>query len=102
MSEYYNLSALAEQQIEAILAFTEDKFGTYQADAYAVGISKTFDLLAQFPDIGSDAAHIKSNWLKFRFQSHYIFYTQNEYRSGILIEAVIHECRNVRSDVIEN
>ena len=104
MNKGYKLSALAEQQLEEILEFTEDRFGPDQTDAYALGLQKTFELLAEFPGIGStqSAAEIKRTWLCFRFQSHHIFYAQNEDGTGVLIEALVHVSRNLRSDIFQH
>ena len=104
MNKGYKLSVLAEQQLEEILEFTEDRFGPDQTDAYALGLQKTFELLAEFPGIGSvkHASEIKRTWLRFRFQSHHIFYAQNEDGTGVLIEALVHASRDLCSNVFQH
>jgi plasmid stabilization system protein ParE len=48
----YRLSLRTRADPINIYAFTEAKFGRYQADAYHAGFERTFDLLAEFPGIG--------------------------------------------------
>jgi toxin ParE1/3/4 len=68
----YRLSLRAESDLLAIYAFTEAKFGQYQADAYHAGFERTFGLLADFPRIGTPSYDLVAGYRRFRFQSHYV------------------------------
>ncbi|MCQ4190473.1 type II toxin-antitoxin system RelE/ParE family toxin [Methylocystis suflitae] len=48
----FRLSRRAHADLLDIYAFTEAKFGSYQAEAYHSGLARTFGLLADFPAIG--------------------------------------------------
>ena len=43
----YRLSLRAEADLLDVYAFTEAKFGQYQADAYHAGFGRIFSLLAE-------------------------------------------------------
>ena len=51
----YRLSLRARADLLDIYAFSEAKFGRYQAEAYHAGFERTFGLLADFPGIGTSA-----------------------------------------------
>ncbi len=71
-----------------IYAFTEANFGSYQAEAYFAGLERTFGLLADFPGIGVNAEEIQPRLHRFRFQSHFIFYSDES--DHVFIRALIH------------
>ena len=95
----YRLSRQAEADLLTIYASTEEKFGKYQADAYHAGFERSFGLLADFPRMGTSADELEAGFRRFRFQSHYIFYTENV--GYILIRALIHVRVHLRSDLFE-
>jgi len=90
----YRLSLRARADLLDIYAFSEAKFGRYQAEAYHAGFERTFGLLADFPGIGTSADELVSGYRRFRFQSHYIFYTEET--DHVLIRALIHARQNLR------
>jgi toxin ParE1/3/4 len=95
----YRLSLRARTDLINIYAFTDARFGRYQADAYHAGLERTFGLLADFPGIGTDASELVSGYRRFRFQSHYVFYTEEpEY---VLIRALIHVRQDLRPALFE-
>lgn len=77
-----------------IFEFTEGKFGRYQAEAYHAGFERTFGLLADFPKIGTDASDLVRGYRRFRFQSHYVLYTEEP--DHIPIRALLHVRQNLR------
>ena len=95
----FRLSVRARVDLLAIYAFTEEKFGGYQAEAYHAGFERTFGLLADFPGIGSAADDLVSGYKRFRFQSHYIFFTEES--DHILIRALIHVAQNLRPGLFD-
>lgn len=95
----YRLSLRARADLINIYAFTDARFGRYQADAYHAGFERTFSLLADFPGIGMSAAELVPGYRRFRFQSHYIFYTEEA--GHVLIRAIIHVRQNIRPALFE-
>lgn len=95
----YRLSQRAKAQLVEIDAYTERVFGRYQADAYNAGFEKTFELIAEFPRIGRSADELKIGYRRYRHQSHYIFYTEEE--GCVLIRTIIHTAQDLRPDLID-
>ena len=95
----YRLSLRAERDLLAIYLYTEEKFGAYQAEAYHAGLERTFGLLADFPGIGTSADEIRTGYRRFRFQSHYVFYTQET--GYVFIRGLIHVRQDLRPSLFE-
>ena len=98
MSEY-RLSLKASADLINIYVFTDERFGRYQAEAYHAGFERTFSLLAEFPGIGVSADELVPGYRRFRFQSHYVFYTVEA--DHVLIRALIHARQNLRPTLFE-
>ncbi len=90
----FRLSASAEAELVAIYDFTELTFGRYQAEAYLSGLDRTFSLLADFPGIGQSVDELRAGYRRFRFQSHFVFYTAEA--DGVVIRAIFHTSRDIR------
>jgi toxin ParE1/3/4 len=95
----YRLSVRARADLINIYAFTQARFGRYQAEAYHAGLERTFSLLAEFPGIGVSAEELVAGYRRFRFQSHYVFYTVEI--DHVLIRALIHARQNLRPSLFE-
>jgi toxin ParE1/3/4 len=95
----FRLALKARADLINIYAFTDARFGRYQADAYHAGFERTFSLLADFPGIGISATELVIGYRRFRFQSHYIFYTEEA--DHVLIRALIHVRQNLRPALFE-
>ena len=95
----FRLSLRAHADLLDIYAFTDAKFGRYQAEAYHAGFERTFGLLADFPGIGTSADELVPGYRRFRFQSHYIFYTEEA--DHVLIRALIHVRQDLRASLFE-
>jgi toxin ParE1/3/4 len=95
----YRLTVRAHADVLSIYAFSEERFGRYQAEAYHAGLERTFGLLADFPRIGVAADELVPGYHRFRFQSHYIFYTEES--DHVLIRALIHVRQDLRSALFE-
>ncbi|HMN71228.1 MAG TPA: type II toxin-antitoxin system RelE/ParE family toxin [Rhodoblastus sp.] len=91
----YRISARARAQLIDIYLSTAERFGPYQAEAYHAGFERTFDLLANFPRIGAPMNDLAPGHRRFRFQSHYIFYTE-EGGGTLLIRAIFHAAQDIR------
>jgi toxin ParE1/3/4 len=95
----YRLANRARADLLDIYDFTESKFGAYQADAYYAGLVRSFELLADFPNIGQLIDELALGYRRFRFQSHLIFYTTKP--NYVEIRAHVHSAQNVRPQLFE-
>ncbi len=95
----YRLSKRARAKLLDIYERSYEMFGEYQADAYQAGFEKTFELLALFPAIGRLADEIRPGFRRYRYQSHYIFYTLEADR--IVIRNIIHTARDLRPELFD-
>lgn len=95
----FRLSERAERDLIEIYDFTEQTFGAYQAAAYHAGLERMFDLLASFPRIGRAIDEIAPGFRRFRFQAHFVFYTEEP--EFVLIRAVFHRAREIKPDLFD-
>jgi toxin ParE1/3/4 len=95
----FRLSDRARANLIDIYDFTEARFGAYQADAYHAGLERTFGLLADFPRIGQSADELRTGYRRFRFQSHFVFYTAEA--AGVVIRAVLHAAKDIRPQLFQ-
>ncbi|WP_456717018.1 type II toxin-antitoxin system RelE/ParE family toxin [Bradyrhizobium sp. USDA 4353] len=80
-------------------AYTETHFGSYQADAYASGLIRTFELLSDFPAIDQSADEFRAGLRRFRFQAHVVYYTVSI--EAVEIRGVLHHARRIRSSLFD-
>ena len=99
MSASYNLSRAAEKSLAEIVVYSDATFGEMQTAAYVAGLEASFRLLVDYPRIGAAAFEIKAGLRRYRYQSHYVFYT--EQGDALLIEDLIHVRRNLRRDLFD-
>ncbi len=99
MATSYRLSRLALTHIEEIVAHTDTAFGEMQTAADMAGLESSFELIVKFPGMRAAVFEVKPGLRRYRYQSHYIFYS--EQGSVIGIEAVLHVSRNIRRDLFD-
>lgn len=99
MISSYRLSLAAEKSLAEIVVRSDATFGATQTAAYVAGLEASFNLLVNFPGIGVAAFEIKAGLRRYRYQSHYIFYT--EQGDTLLIEDLIHVRRQLRRDLFD-
>ena len=85
----YRLSRLADADIEAIAADSLQQWGLAQAGKYLQGLHATFGMLAEFPDLGKDASHVRAGYRKIESGRHSVFY--RKIVDGVLIVRVLHQ-----------
>ena len=73
--------------------------GAYQAEAYYAGLERTFGLLADFPRIGQPVDELRAGYRRFRFQSHFVFYTAEA--GGVTIRAILHVATDIRPQLFQ-
>jgi len=72
MTDYY-LSKLAAKDIGNIASYTIQRFGIRQARLYRDGLFKAFEMISDFPFMGSDQSQIKKNIRRHVYESHSIY-----------------------------
>ena len=63
-----------ESDLVSIADYTIDCFGIEQARVYRDGLFKAFEMITDFPLIGSDQNHIKKNIRRHVHEFHSIYY----------------------------
>ena len=85
----YQLTEEAVRDVEGILEYSVINFGANQAQHYFEALKECIELLADNPGMGHSAEDILSDYLRFSFESHVIFY--KVLSSSILVVRVLHE-----------
>ncbi|WP_161990593.1 type II toxin-antitoxin system RelE/ParE family toxin [Candidatus Methylobacter oryzae] len=70
----YRLSKLADKDLGNIACYTIQRFGIRQASLYRDGLFKAFEMISDFPLIGSDQSQIKKDIRRHVHESHSIYY----------------------------
>jgi toxin ParE1/3/4 len=87
MSEYA-LTRRAEADLFDIFLFGYEQFGVRQAEIYAAELEYTFQLLADNPRMGREAAAIAPSVRRHEHGSHVILYEISS--NGVLILTLVH------------
>lgn len=90
---FYELSEKADQDIDDIFVFTENKFGTDQAVTYVSEFDDVFKLLSTHPNSGKMRNEIKTGLRSFPHSSHMIFY--RIFEDKIRIVRILHGSRDL-------
>lgn len=85
--ENYRLSKRADEDFESIYLFGLLNFGLIQADAYADGLEKRFERIAEQPDLYPAIDHVKSGYRLSVYQGHSIYYRVEQ--TGVLIVRIL-------------
>ena len=89
---HYELSLAADNDLEEIYDFTNEKFGAEQAVKYLIGLENVFDSLCSNPRLGRERNELYDGLRSFSKESHVIFYRIMENR--IRIVRVLHANRD--------
>lgn len=84
----YKLSAAADADIDSIYEYSILEFGLNVARNYLSDLFTRFELLAEYPDWGSDYGHIVPGLRRYEHTSHSIYYTLLD-TGGILVIRVL-------------
>jgi toxin ParE1/3/4 len=87
------LTKRAEAELGAIYDYSELNFGVRQAEIYLAGFDHAVALLTHFPRLGSDASLFYPGFRRYRYGSHYIFYSIET--DHIWVHAVRHIAENI-------
>jgi len=85
----FETSDRVRSDIKEIFSYGIDWFGEQRALAYLDGLETTFKHIAKWQYVGVEDSNYKHGLRRYRYQSHYIFYTiQNP--KMIYIEYLMH------------
>jgi len=81
----YVISERAKIDLAEIWYYSQTKWGIKQADKYLDQFYETFDFLTRNPKLGKQTLSKAYNYLRYRCEKHYIFYTiENDQKINII------------------
>ena len=83
----YRLTESADKDLTDIYAYTYGEFGERQADTYFQSLEECFGRLAEAPQLGRDASHLRAGYRLFVHKRHSVYYQPS--RTGILVVRVL-------------
>lgn len=83
------LSVESEHDLEAITAYTLEKWGMHQASQYLAKFEGAFDLILKTPLIGRLCNDLRPGLRRFQVGSHIVFYFAEQ--DGIFVLRVLHQ-----------
>lgn len=84
----YGLTRSAERDLTSIADDTIGRFGISQAGRYRDSLFRTFESLAEHPEMGRDFGHVKEGCRRHEHGSHVIYYKITV--AGILVLRLLH------------
>jgi len=88
MTNQIIITQIAKQDIGDILTYTIAKWGKEQQNKYKDIIIKSFDNIANNPQIGYIRSDIPPKYRAYNFQKHVIIYTQKN--DAIFVARILH------------
>jgi toxin ParE1/3/4 len=88
----YFLSTDAEEDIQDIYIFTEEKWGEEQAREYVFGLYEAFDLIGDNPRIGRLRRELGADVRSLPHASHVVFFMELQGEAAIV--RVLHKSRD--------
>ena len=85
----YRLAPAAERDLENIWRYTQQQWGTEQADRYTEILVQTFAELAQTPKTAMNCDHIRRGYRRQSVERHKIYFLVTAY--GINIIRILHD-----------
>lgn len=85
----YQFTERAERDLEGIVDYTIQHWGSSQADAYLDGLEARAQLLAENPNLGVKREALFEGLRSFPYESHILYYMKRS--SGITIVRVLHQ-----------
>lgn len=85
----FQLTNRAVTDLSDIADFTIQTFGIEQARPYRDGLNHCFEILAENPQLGRNAAALAPNLKRFEYQSHVVFYVSKA--SHILVVPILYQ-----------
>lgn len=95
----YELSYLAQDDIDKIWVYTFETWSKVQANKYFKELFKTIETICQNPEIGYSISYIKADYRIMKFKSHLIVYKFSH--QTIFIDRVLHEKMDIENRILE-
>jgi toxin ParE1/3/4 len=89
----YELSQKALTDINTILDWTIENFGTQAMLEYHQSLTQCFDTLDRYPDLGMNVGYIRKEYFCFYHRSHAVFYSQLKGR--VFIVRILHKSMDI-------
>jgi len=89
MRRSYLVSLEAQQDLDDIWDYTEERWGEVQAERYFLELRTSIEALASGRRTGRPCDKVRMGYFRFSAQSHVIFYTQTE--KMITIVRILHQ-----------
>jgi len=89
----YELTLLAENDLENIFDYTIDQWGEQQATDYTNKLFKRFEWLAENSNLGKKRDEVSEGYLSYFEESHTIFF--RETNGGIEILGIPHQSEDI-------
>ena len=86
---HYEFTTEAENDLEAIIDFTLERWGQEQAEKYLDGLEELARKLAEGPELGADRSAMLDGLISFPYASHILYYVKQPH--GIIILRVLHK-----------
>lgn len=93
MPASFQLSRLAEADLEEIWTYSAETWSQTQADSYHRDIMSACDGLASGQKVGRSIDEIRKGYLKYRVGSHSVFYQKT--KNGITVIRILHQSMDV-------
>jgi len=84
----YVFTEKAERDLETIVDYTVERWGTKHTIKYIESFEKVAQLLANNPEIGAKRDNLSVGLLSFPCQSHVLYYLKNAH--GVSIVRILH------------
>ncbi len=84
----YDFTDKAERDLESVIDFTIERWGSLQAVQYIDGFEKIAQILANNPDIGLKRNSLSVGLFSFPYHQHILYYTKEIH--GVSIIRVLH------------
>ncbi len=88
----YTLSKQAGRDVKKLIQSSYSNFGFDVTNKYQRGLNNCFSLLASEPSIGVSADSLRSEYRKFPYKSHVVYYKAR--KKDIFIVRLLHERMN--------
>ena len=88
-SPCYKFTEKSERDLEDIIDYTFQQWGSVQTQTYLDGLEERGQLLADNPDLGAKREALSEGLLSFPYESHILYYMKQPH--GITIVRVLHQ-----------
>jgi toxin ParE1/3/4 len=85
----YRLTPATQRDLENIWLYTQQEWGTTQAELYMDTLFSAFARFAQTPLVAASCEHIRAGYRRSRIERHMIYFRVTDY--GIAVVRVLHD-----------